>query len=94
MGDQGQKGVQFLEEAQKKLKNSQGFLSSFFGYVCVSCSKCEFSKTIKNFKISIDTSQIVVVPESMKQSIYMYVLLIHLKWLKNGEVICLFVTCV
>ncbi|KAH9420299.1 hypothetical protein DERP_011215 [Dermatophagoides pteronyssinus] len=31
MGDQGQKGVQFLEEAQKKLKNSQGFLSSFFG---------------------------------------------------------------
>lgn len=31
MGDQGQKGVQFLEEAQKKLKNTQGFLSSIFG---------------------------------------------------------------
>lgn len=30
MVDQGQKGSQFLEEAEKKLKNSGGFLSSFF----------------------------------------------------------------
>lgn len=31
MVDHGQKGADFLEEAQKKLKGSTGFLGSIFG---------------------------------------------------------------
>lgn len=84
MGDQGQKGVQFLEEAQKKLKNSQGFLSSFFGYVFLIIQV--FSSFVC-FKINPNSIKNEGAdPESMKQSICMLGRPIHLKWLKNGEV--------
>ena len=31
MADNEQKGVQFIEEAEKKLKSSKGFFGSLFG---------------------------------------------------------------
>lgn len=77
MADPGQKGVEFLEEAQKKLRNSQGFISSFFGY-----DSFRSNYQWRWFFFSAEEDR-----KSMKPPISMFVLLIRSKWLNDGMVI-------
>ncbi|KPM09306.1 soluble NSF attachment protein-like protein [Sarcoptes scabiei] len=54
MADEGQKGAQLLEEAQKKLKNSQGLFSSFFSDAAKCFKKIDPSHAISCLEKTIE----------------------------------------
>lgn len=80
MADPEQKGLQFMAEADKKLKSGGGFMG-LFGYVCDAL--CEPNMRSDFFPFLV----LAVVETKLKrQSNSMVALLIHLKWQRNGAV--------